>query len=325
MHQQITHPADRLGQEPLCRVPNRPTSGRAEGGIEPGNILSLPRVLARIPDVDAAESCLASEPSPTNSHTRLIGQGLSTKLLLGGAFLLVLAAIVPWNLRKNADTASREVNTPVWHASAVPAAADKIPSLGEQAVQTPKAAPSGIGNLRPSKVPPTSPAEVQLSGPPKDPGGNSLNPDRTGYEASRPNPGYYHQPVPEYRQPVPEYRQQPLPEASSNRPMAIGEPVQTPPPSDRSAEPSSSGIDPRWGDAPGVRTDSRHDRGAYQQPRQGERYPVGLADRRMPLPPPTGSGAASVPPGVPGTATFEGKIENPPVKTEYERARPGVF
>jgi hypothetical protein len=297
MHQQVAYRADFSDREPVLGLSAAPAA--AEGAIEPGSIISLPRVWARIPDLDAVEAAAALEPPPASSDGRLISQSLSTKLLLGGTFLLLLAAIVPWSIRKSGNAAPAvEENVPTWSPSPTSSAADKAQNPGGQAAQTSKA-PSGGPNAAP---PPAGPAAPQLSGTTRAPSSQ--------YEVSRPSPGYY--------------RQHPA-EASSNQPMVIGEPARTAPSGEGAAEPGTPRADPGSAGQPDARRDFPRDNGPYRQGQDRDRYPVGLADRRMTVPPPNPSGAASLPPGEPGVARFEGTIENPPpIKSAYEPARPGV-
>ena len=61
-----------------------------------------PSVLAQVPDIDPLE---AAPPQPVSRKSRggdgrIISQSLAKKLLIGGGVLLVLAAIVPFLLRK---------------------------------------------------------------------------------------------------------------------------------------------------------------------------------------------------------------------------------
>lgn len=65
---------------------------------DPGDDDSQPEVLARLPDLEAVESGQDAEAKPARSDGRLLSQGLSTKLLLGGGALLVIAAIFPFVL-----------------------------------------------------------------------------------------------------------------------------------------------------------------------------------------------------------------------------------
>jgi len=60
------------------------------------------KVLARMPDLNNPASCdLDRKPRSARADGRILGQRISAKLLVGGAALLVLAAVVPWWLGKD--------------------------------------------------------------------------------------------------------------------------------------------------------------------------------------------------------------------------------
>ena len=70
---------------------------------EPGAALSRPVVLARLPDLDAVEPGEESAAKRGRFDGRILSHALSTKLLLGGGVLLVLAAIFPFVFNNNRD------------------------------------------------------------------------------------------------------------------------------------------------------------------------------------------------------------------------------
>ena len=148
-------------------------------------------VLAQLPDLETDRDDAATAPSSAGharSDGRIISQGLSNKLVVGGGILLVLAAVVPFTLNRKTVPKPVDAVAPLWQPSPAPVTGD--------------ASPNGVSGLAktpgPRAVTP-NPAEA-----------GSLSSVAKAYEAARPNPGHQRS----YLQP----------QASTNRPMAIGDP-----------------------------------------------------------------------------------------------------
>jgi len=119
-------------------------------------------VLARIPDLNAhrsnAHDSEAMDSKLPASTGRLLSQALSFKLLAGAAFLLLLAAIVPFLFNKKgapSDASPSMASAPPWHPGPIVAEAD-IPPVGN-----PTAA-------RAATSPPTPAATPELLPPPPE-------------------------------------------------------------------------------------------------------------------------------------------------------------
>jgi hypothetical protein len=94
------------------------------------------RVLARLPDLDAPQQDPPLELKPSRSDGRMIGQRLSTRLLVGGAVVLVLAAIVLPMLMKDDPKPGNE-GLPAWHPGMPAPTADEAPPWNAPTAQTP--------------------------------------------------------------------------------------------------------------------------------------------------------------------------------------------
>ncbi len=100
-------------------VTAEPASATAEAVGE----LPSPNVLARIPELDATEPSEESPRKAGRRDGRILSQGLSTKLLLGGGLLLVLAAVFHSVFRDKepkpgTPPAPNAPEAPVWNAEA---------------------------------------------------------------------------------------------------------------------------------------------------------------------------------------------------------------
>jgi hypothetical protein len=91
-------------------------------------------VLARIPDLNAGSDGTAGEETFAGlpaSTGRLIKQALSFRLLIGTAFFLLVAAVIPFVFGKKAPSADPSPATDsatVWHNGSNPASAETLPA-----------------------------------------------------------------------------------------------------------------------------------------------------------------------------------------------------
>jgi hypothetical protein len=260
----------------------------------PGTAVRQPEVLARLPDLDAVEASPAPDTRSSGRRNkalaadgRFLSQGLSTKLLIGGALLLVLAAIFPFVFNNHEP---KPGTPPAPDAAEAPAW--KGPS-GETSE-----APSGSANtsyepkmsLHPDLPPPpdfidTAPAS-STDAPPQTP--HADRKDRTGAA------GHLRQSLSADRQLQADV---PLPQARANRRMALSE---LPPAPDR------------WGQGLGNRGQGSGVRG------QG----TGVFDIQHPAL--SIQRSAAYPMVEPGVARLEGVIEKPSVRTSYDAARSSI-
>jgi len=286
-----------------------------------------PEVLAQIPKVDAP-NCVPEMTSRIDpSHGRIISQGISTKLLVGGGIILVLGAIIPLLLRKGGDSeggrspAPNAELAPIFDPQKQPAytppqsaqnrgyepnmsymsSIPPGPSFANPVGESPAAAgrqdgTSAAGMPVPNIYVPVPnrdyPARQPLTGTPT--AVSPSPPDGPTYdgrfEASRPGRGYY--------QPYDR------PRAIPNQPATI---------QDRSAD-SASGV--RGDSYPAAEANTRADHPAYYQadiradPAFGYRRPGSMPPLR---------------PAEPGVARFKGTIEQPTLRTTHGRTGSGVY
>lgn len=99
------------------------------------------------------------------------------------------------------------------------------------------------------------------------------------------------------------------PQAGANRPMALGDPSDARP-NDRLGSPAERQADSRSDPAGDYRT-ARADRD-YRSDYPGSGNPL--------MPAPVSNASQDVQPAEPGVARFEGTIERPPLRNDYERA-----
>ena len=182
---------------------------------------SQPTVLGRIPDVDATKSEKHSGGKSRRSDGRLISQGLSTKLLLGGGALLVLAAIVPLLLGRSQPEGGLP---PAPDAESAPAF-DAAVAQGSAAPATTPGIQQAAPQLDFAPNIPTGPAfTLNVPDSPHDTAGHRLpSADRApsdagAYRVERPESGYGRQYQPP--QDAPEQ-----PQARLNRKMMLHDPV----------------------------------------------------------------------------------------------------
>jgi hypothetical protein len=100
------------------------TTDRVLAQTEPSAELAEPEVLARFPDLDAPRSAGQVEGTPRRWRGRLLSPRLSVRLLLGGAILLVLAAVLPFVVGRHKEPeggtppAPDATEAPTWVAQA---------------------------------------------------------------------------------------------------------------------------------------------------------------------------------------------------------------
>ena len=174
---------------------------------------SQPRVIAKIPDLNAMESGRRSRGKSAKSDGRLLSQSLSTKLLIGGGALLVLVAIVPLLMsgrsgpKGGRPPAPNAEQAPIYQGNIVtetPVTLDGAPVVQQ--------APPEL-NFQPEI--PTGPAFTAAVH--QTPMPNVQGPAAGGevrYEASRPLPGYRRECLP------PQIDQNQLPQTDQDRPQA---------------------------------------------------------------------------------------------------------
>jgi hypothetical protein len=256
------------------------------------------KVIARIPDVDAVDVIPFKGAKAAIAGKRLLGEGLSAKLLLGSGLLLLILAIVPFLFNKKDGPTSKNETAATWQPAATPATASS------SAAQTGKA-PTWNDTL--AKWDKSKTAESK----------QSAEPDRTAEskkqaELKQPNLGGEIVASVSTNDPP---RQDPI--ASSNRSMTIGQ-SQT-----AQSQPSSE-----------ERTVARRDYAIDSPvaPQTSAQYaaqpnvPVGLADRRIENPVSTAIDKPQiVPASEPGLARLHGTIETYPVRTNNDRARPSIY
>jgi hypothetical protein len=105
-------------------------------------------VLARFPEVAAAEPTAEGKDCPASPPGRLISQRLSAKLLLGGGLLLVLAAIVPFLFSKKDDAKPGNNSTPTWEPGPPAPMSDWAMKWKQGSQATPRAPVARLGGVR---------------------------------------------------------------------------------------------------------------------------------------------------------------------------------
>ena len=146
---------------------------------DPDDGTAGPQVLARMPDLDAAEPNAEAGKSGSRWDGRMISQRLSMKLLVGGGLVLVLAAIAPFVL-SNKGNRNRDDGLPDWHQGMPAPHSEEAPVWSPATVQTPPQTPAGGPPPSPQVASPQPPPIVppQL---PKVPGRPNLAPRPAAY------------------------------------------------------------------------------------------------------------------------------------------------
>ena len=170
----------------LRGLPGGLLSERSSVAAESGTVVSEPEVLARLPDLDAAEPSRESGAKSDRSGGRFLSQGVATKILVGSAVLLTLAAISPFLLSDNepeggTSPAPNAGEAPIWNgqpsetSEAVPAPPDFSyePDMSFNADLPPS--PDFIGASQSSGTE-TSPQIPSVEG--RDEAGASANPEQ---------------------------------------------------------------------------------------------------------------------------------------------------
>ena len=265
-------------------------------------------VLAQVPDLDAAEP--GSEPAekPARSDGRIISQMLSTKLLVGGGVLLVLAAVIPWVLTRKVEPKGGKPPrpdadmAPMFSADTVAGQQDTPNMSYTPDMSFDHSVPDGPAFLDPS---PSTGANASPKTPPWEEGestdsaANQDQASRWNYEAKRPGVDR---------------------RAYPSQPPAIHAPP-GPPPSPAAGNSTMPQLQrsPAWQDNPreARRPDwSQHQ--TYRQPMPQLNRAQAETNRPMSV------GAGPYPPAEPGVARLEGVIEKPPVRTTYDRSRQSI-
>jgi hypothetical protein len=112
-------PKEVVLEEALGCPAEEPSFGAGASGTAP----TQPEVLARLPDLDAVEPSPEPGAKSARSDGRLLSQGLSTKLVLGGGLLLILAAVYPFVLKNSepkpgTPPAPGAPQAPIWKGQA---------------------------------------------------------------------------------------------------------------------------------------------------------------------------------------------------------------
>jgi hypothetical protein len=323
-------------------------SASQEPGASP--VSQIP-VLARLPNLDSPQPSRRRTRRPRSgpkSDGRIITQGLSMKLLGGGALLLVGIAVVPWLLggRKDKPQETETVGAPEWGEGETDTLAAEAPPFGtgDPVSETPLrelAEPDWPTPVPPSdtadapawpQMPETPVAQV----PPHDPGQQSPG-TQSQLPRGQPQPaGSTRQPElagPQYRPPT----QAVAPHLQPATPDTMGRPAAW---AMRPMQLGPAGEAPN--DPPGVNTAP-----GYEESPPGANYPSpgvpaapqGPANWQLPprddVAPRAGLGASGygqpplatipAPRPEPGVARLQGVIETPPVRTTYDRARSGIY
>jgi len=184
-------------------------------------------VLAQLPDLEQRHP---EGREKTRPDGRILSQKMSIKLLVGGAVVLVLAAILA--VRPGGKDSKPKPGE--WRPAAPAPDADEAPPFGGATAETPGTHPAWKGQVNvlpaaknaawrePAETPsvdispiPVPPAMADRTQPP---GADSPAKTRENtFEAARPSPAYRGS----YRPQPNEYR----PRATTNRPMSIGNPA----------------------------------------------------------------------------------------------------
>ena len=293
-------------EDPIARYPSAReaivpfTSNLA--GIE----LSL---LAQIPDLDAE---IADDEAEDPNEGRIISQSLSNKLVLGGGFLLVVAAILPFTMGKKAAVKPVANELPAWHSEGAAPVNGAVPISGPQ-----------LG----------APGAVSAPAPGTTYEASQATPPTRAYLAPQPQVGT-NRPMalgdpawPQSAQ-AEANRAQSDPRQGHPADYRVGDPPQTRR-NDGGPDPQNYQADRRNDPANDYRSSYRDDsRSDYRNDSRSDYrndYPGTGSLQGNPLMPSTGPGAspASVQDpqaSEPGVARFEGTIAKPPVRTNYDRA-----
>jgi hypothetical protein len=346
MYQQPVDPAEAVDR------PTAEGSGTAactpevgEPALERGDILSLPRVLARIPDLDAVEDYCETEPAPRReSRGRLFRQALSTRVLLGLTALLMLAALVPLSRMKSKDANSTAEPKPALPAAAPTAVADKTfqPSAppapapqpprdvsgGPQLTQGPAAVPfsgtpsggmppSGAANSTNPIAPPQNAVGSDLAGPPR---GNAATDPAAAAGSVDASPW----PDPTRSPPLDgALRLISPPDRKATSGPEMASPAETVPGRYELSRPGPVYSEPyRPETPPPNRMDPPGDYRTSTRPLQGS-PPPGLAEPAL-VPPAQGDGSVPWPAVAPNGAPGQETNDKPSIRTDYDRARSGL-
>jgi len=171
MRQDDTGSAWEIGQE----VSNRRTEPARSGGApvpreSTAETASQIPVLARLPDLDAPQPSRRRTRRPLSapkSDGRMISQGLSMKLLAGGALILVGLAVVPWLLGGKGDQKDK-TGLPAWEQEGPEGVAAEAPryETDDAASETP---PQELAESAWPTLPPSSTITgVRVPEPPND-------------------------------------------------------------------------------------------------------------------------------------------------------------
>jgi hypothetical protein len=114
---------------------------------DPDDGTARPRVLARMPDLDATEPSVEAEKKSARWDGRMISQRLSIKLLVGGGIALLLAAVAPFVLNGK-DNTNRDNGLPDWHQGLPAPDSEEAPAWTPATVQTQPQTPARDGRSR---------------------------------------------------------------------------------------------------------------------------------------------------------------------------------
>jgi hypothetical protein len=292
-------------QSTVGRDTDEPTAGRSARLSVFPYASTLPGdspLLAQIPDLDAADSDDPEDEALGGSDGRLVSQALSSKLVIGGGFVLVLAAILPLVLNRKASpkptpsqppaaTGAAET-APAWQGGVIPPAGMQT---GPLLTPTPSTA-AGFEPAGPGGAPPRAYLQPQ-------PRVGTNRPMAIGEPPWTPPAG------------ADAHR------AQNNRPDYIQD--------SGAAAPENFQADRRNEVGADYRNDNRGDyrnenRGDYRTGYPGAGAPQG--NPLMPSPEAAAAPPSQDSPPQPGVARFEGTIAAPPLRnaTTYDRAGPSI-
>ncbi|NQU26504.1 MAG: hypothetical protein HQ567_34895 [Candidatus Nealsonbacteria bacterium] len=266
-----------------------------------------PHILARMPDLET--ETLRPERASARSEGRLISRRLATRLLVGGGILLMLAAVVPWWLGRTVEGEGGKAI----HPNAPPA-----PLFDAQAAQQ--------SDKKPTRLQPQQPPDLSLDIQVPEGGLDFMNMPSPGNA----NPGKSAAPPSQPPRPIdvnietgrwdrlpeqptlqgerPAHRVSGLPTRRTwDIPSPAGAGYPSPPPRAGSFEAPpnvSHGLMPDPADQ------------RVRQPPTDLIHPQAAVNRPMSIGMPG--------PVQPGIARLEGIIQDPPVRTTYDRNRQGV-
>ena len=328
MHQQDTN--DRWAAEDAAAW----DSAADSDGSTPSNATGSTGVLAQIPDLNATEPDPEESEGLASSDGRILGSGISTKLLVGGGIVLVLAAVIPFWLNSSGDPEGGQPPAPN---------ADLAPTFDPERAPfpNPQPAPPNPWYEPNMSLAPDIPPGPDFTDPAGDPGntaspqavplGRQVTPAGVGgptalgtpgprakydgrFEASRPDPGYYR---PYYRSQAGPNR----PQAEPNRPATIYDRPQDAAGGYRGDYQPIPRADYRTNRQKHYPAESRADyRTDYRRYYQADSRANPARDYR--------SGSVQPPSEDryrPGVARFKGIIEQPSVRTTHERTGSGVY